>query len=165
MNKDLKDRVFKVPDEIIKKISDTLTSLNGADVYGIERASNLLLKKTVSYGQLKSIIHDLTVIDKEKEHMKYELMGGVLMDRWSKLFLDGEREMIRKNKEAKMNADQIGGLDGIRKNNFNKKHKKSDNFHTVGNMLKSNSDKNMVSGLSRDLKLFEEINKIKKLML
>lgn len=166
MNRELKDRIFDVPEEIIKKISDVLGNLKGEDVYGIDRASNLLLKKTVSYGQLKSIIHDLKTIDKEKESLKYELMGGILMDRWAKVFLDNERDFIKKKKDAKMKADQMGGIDGERGNAHIKKHKKNSDLNLVGNVsLKSNSDKNMISALTPSMKLFEEIDKIKKLML
>lgn len=166
MNRELKDRIFDVPDEIIKKISDVLGNLKGEDVYGIDRASNLLLKKTVSYGQLKSIIHDLKTLDKEKEFIKYELMGGELMDKWAKVFLDNERDFIKKKKDAKMKADQMGGIDGERGNAHIKRHKKNGDLNLVGNVsLKSNSDKNMVSALTSSMKLFEEIDKIKKLML
>ena len=166
MNRELKDRIFKVPDEIIKHISDVLGNLKGEDVYGIDRASNLLLKKEVSYGQLKSIIHDFKTIDKERESTKYELMGGILMDRWAKVFLDGERDFIKKRKDSKMRADEIGGIDGERGNAHIKKHKKNGDLNLVGNTsIKSNSDKNMVSALVPSMKLFEEINKIKKLML
>lgn len=166
MNNDLKHRLFDVPPEILKKISDVLGNLKGEDVYGIDRASNLLLKKKVGYGQLKSIIHDLKTIDKENDHIKYELMGGVLMDRWAKKYLDGERDFLKKKKDAKMRADEIGAIDGERGNSHIKRHKKNGDLNLISNTsLKSNSDKNMISALVPSMKLFEEINKIKKLML
>ena len=170
MNRELKDRIFKIPKNVLDKISDEMTKLNGEDVVGIERATNLLNDRTVTYPQLKRIIHDLNTMDKLKNKQQYELAGGDLMMIWSNNFLKGERDLIKSRKDSKKNADTMSGLTGERGNTHLKKHKKNPNFNigTGGtsslNFMKSNSHKNTVASLGSDLKLNEEIEKIKKLI-
>jgi hypothetical protein len=163
MNKELKDRIFEIPHDILSKINHTILGLNGETVHGIERAKKLLVDKKVKYGQLKRIIHDLQNIDKVKERNKYDLMGGELMDNWAKQFLDGQRDFVKDKKEGRKNADERGAITGERKNSFLKKHTKKPDFLPPLNLIKSNSHKTSVSSLKMG-KLFEEINKIKKLI-
>ena len=75
MNKDLKNRVFKIPQDILVKIKQTITWLNGENIKGIQRAKKLLEDKTVKYNQLKRIIHDIQNMDKIKDKLKYDLCG------------------------------------------------------------------------------------------
>ena len=77
---------------------------------------------------------------------------------WSKNFLDGERKNIYNTKNSRKRSDEIGGLDAIRKNNFNKTHKKN----SLAN-INMKSNKSTISSLT-DNRLQEEINKIKKLI-
>lgn len=171
MNKELKDRIFKIPKNVLDHISDEMSNLKGKDVVGIERATNLLNDRTVTYPQLKRIIHDLNTMDKLRNKQQYELAGGDLMMIWSNNFLKGERDLVKSRKDSKKNADDISGLTGERSNSHLKKHKKKSNFNigTGGtsslNFMKSNSHKNTVASLGSDLKLTEEIEKIKKLIL
>ncbi len=58
MNKELKGRIFDIPQDILDKINHTVVGLNGENTRGIERAKKLLIDKKVKYGQLKRIIHD-----------------------------------------------------------------------------------------------------------
>lgn len=163
MNKDLKDRVFNVPQDILDKINHTITGLNGKNVRGIQRAKRLLNDKTVNYGQLKRIIHDIQNIDKVKEKTKYDLYGGELMEKWSKQFLQGERDLISNKKDSRKRADEISSMTGERKNSHLKKHTKKFSFKVPTNLIKSNSHKSSISPIT-SLKLFEEIEKIKKLI-
>lgn len=163
MNKELKNRIFDVPQDILDKINHTIVGLNGKNVRGIQRAKKLLNDKKVKYGQLKRIVHDLQTIDKVKDRLKYDLCGGDLMDRWSKQFLKGERDLISNRKDSKMRADEIGGLTGERKNTHLKKHTKKFDFKIPTNLIKSNSHKSSISSIKLS-GLFEEIKKIKKLM-
>lgn len=160
MNKELKDRVFDIPKDILDSINKIYTNLKGKNITGIDRAENLLFDKKVNYGQLKRIIHDLEKTDKINNKTTYELYGGNKMLYWGKQFLNSERDLIKNRKKSKQKANEIGGLDGIRKNSFNIKHSKNLSFKIPTNMVKSNSDKTSVSSL----KLFEEINKIKNLI-
>lgn len=160
MNKDLKNRIFKIPQNILNKINHTITGLNGKNVKGIQRGKKLLEDKTVKYSQLKRIIHDIKNMDKINDKIKFDLCGGELMEKWASTFLDNERDLIKSNKKSKKKNDENTGLSGQRKNSYLSSHKKNFSFKIPRNLIKSNSNKNSISSL----KLFEEIEKIKKLL-
>lgn len=164
MNKDLKERFFDVPQDILNKINHTIIGLNGKNVSGVQRAKKLITDKKVKYGQLKRIIHDIENMDKIKDIVKYNLCGGELMEKWSNQFLKGERDLIKGRKNSKKNSDTMIGMNGERKNSFLKTHKKRFNFKIPTNLIKSNSHKNTITPL-KSLKLFEELVKIKKLII
>jgi hypothetical protein len=153
MNKELKGRIFDIPQNILDKINHTITGLNGENVRGIQRAKKLIGEKKVKYGQLKRIIHDIQNMDKINERIKYDLCGGDLMEKWAKQFLQGERDLISNNKDSKMKTDDMIGITGERKNSHLKSHKKRFSFKIPTNLVKSNSHKNTISPLT-SLKLF-----------
>ena len=166
MNKELKNRVFEVPKNILDWITAAVNRSNGNYTVGVNRAKKILADKTVNYGQLKKIIHELKNLDKVKERDRYDLYGGELMDNWASQYLQGERDLVSNRKDSKKRSDDIGGLTGERKNSHLKKHTKKTNFNigsTSVNLMKSNSHKTSVSPLT-DLKLFEEVEKIKNLI-
>ncbi len=164
MNKELKGRIFDIPQDILDKINHTVVGLNGENVRGIQRAKKLLIDKKVKYGQLKRIIHDIQNMDKMNEKVKYDLCGGDLMEKWAKQFLQGERDLISNRKDGRKQADEIGGLTGERKNSHLKKHTKRFGFKIPVNLVKSNSDLNSISSIKLT-GLFEQVERIKKLML
>jgi len=163
MNKELNGRVFDIPENILHKITQTVNSLGGQHIHGLNRAKKLLSDKTVKYSQLKRIIHDLKNMDKTADRVRYDLYGGELMDNWSKQFLKGERDLISNRKDSRKRADEIGGITGERKNSHLKSHSKKPDFLPSLNMVKSNSHKNSISPIV-SLGLFEEIQKFKKLI-
>lgn len=164
MNKELKHRIFDIPQNILDKINHTVVGLNGEHINGIQRAKKLLNDKKVKYGQLKRIIHDIQNMDKVNDRIRYDLSGGELMERWAKQFLQGERDLISNRKDSRKRADDIGGLTGDRKNSHLKKHTKKFGFKIPLNLVKSNSDLNSISSIKLT-GLFEQVNRIKKLML
>lgn len=164
MNKELKDRIFDIPQNILDKINHTITGLNGEHAKGLDRAQKLLTDKKVKYGQLKSIIHDIKNIDRNNDRLKFDLMGGELMEKWANTHLNGERDLISNSKDSRKRADNIGGLTGERKNSHLKKHTKKDSYRIPTNLIKSNSHKTSISPIT-SLGLFEEVERIKKLML
>jgi len=164
MNKELKNREFDIPQNILDKINHTVVGLNGQNVHGVMRAKKLLNDKKVKYGQLKRIIHDIINMDKVADRVRYDLAGGDLMDNWSKQHLKGERDLIRNRKEGRKQADDISSTTGERKNSFLKKHTKRFGFKIPTNMVKSNSDLNSISSIKLT-GLFEQVERIKKLML
>lgn len=164
MNRELKDRSFNIPQNILNLINQTVKGLGENHVDGVQRAQKLLSDKKVTYGQLKRIIHDFQTVDKVKDKVKYNLSGGDLMDRWSKQHLQNERDLITNRKKSRKNADSIGSITGERRNSYLKSHSKKESYTTPTNMLKSNSDKTSVSPIL-STGLFEEVERIKKLML
>ncbi len=164
MNNDLKNRIFDIPQNILDQINSSLQNLNGQHVDGVHRAKKLLQDKKVKYGQLKKIIHDMNNMDKKNDLVKYNLCGGKRMEDWSKPFLQGERDLISKGKDSRKQADEISGITGERKNSHLKKHTKRFGFKIPTNLVKSNSHKTSISPIT-SLGLFEEIERMKKLML
>ena len=164
MNKELKGRVFNLPQNILDKINHMIIGLNGQHMDGLNRAKKLLSDKTVNYGQLKRIIHDLKNIDKTNDRVKYDLCGGELMEKWSEQHLQGERDLVSNRKDSRKRADDIGGITVERKNSHLKSHSKKADWLPPTNLVKSNSHKTSVSSLKMG-KLFEEVERIKKLML
>jgi hypothetical protein len=164
MNKELKYRVFDIPQDILNKINHTVVGLNGNNVHGVMRAKKLLNDKKVTYGQLKRIIHDIQGMDKVNERVRYDLAGGDLMDRWSKQHLQGERDLISNRKDSRKQADDISSMTGERKNSHLKKHTKKDNYSIPTNLIKSNSHKNSISSIKLGSLFEQEIEKIKKLI-
>jgi hypothetical protein len=164
MNKELKLRVFDVPQNILDKINHTITGLNGEHFHGLNRAKKLLSDKKVKYGQLKRIIHDLQKIDKINDRVRYDLCGGELMEKWSEQHLKGERDLVSNKKDGRKQADEIGGIGGERKNSHLKTHSKKASWLPPTNLIKSNSHKNSISSVKLT-GLFEQIERIKKLML
>jgi hypothetical protein len=163
MNSQLKNRIFDIPQNVLDLINHTITGLGGSRVSGIQRAEKLLQDKKVKYGQLKRIIHDLQNMDKKNDVVKYNLAGGDAMLNWSTKFLTGERDLISNNKDSKKRADDITSIDGQRKNSHLKRHEKKFSFITKPNFVKNSSQKSSIKPLT-SLGLFEEINKIKKLI-
>ncbi len=163
MNKELKNRIFDIPQNILDKINHTIVGLNGQNVRGIQRAQKLLSDKKVKYGQLKKIIHDIQNMDKINDKTKYDLCGGDLMEKWANQYLKGERDLIKNRKDSRRKSDEMIGMTGERKNSHLKSHKKRFSFKIPTNLVKSNSHKTSISPLT-SLKLFEEMDKIKKLI-
>jgi hypothetical protein len=164
MNKELKLRVFDIPQNILDKINHTITGLNGEHFHGLNRAKKLLSDKKVKYGQLKRIIHDLQKIDKINDRVRFDLCGGELMEKWSEQHLKGERDLVSNKKDGRKQADEIGGISGERKNSHLKSHTKKASWLPPTNLIKSNSHKNSISSVKLT-GLFEQIERIKKLML
>ncbi len=164
MNNQLKDNVYDVPNDILEKINSVLSSVNDDSSHGVQRAKTLCSEKKVTYGQLKRIIHDIKTIDKEKDKLRYELYGGELMEKWAKQFLDGQRGLVKSKKQSSQKINNLTGMDGVRKNPFLTTHKKAEEKPSYKNFLKSNSDKTSISPIT-SVGIFEEIERIKKLML
>lgn len=164
MNSKLKDNVYDVPNEILEKISSVLSKVTDDRTHGIQRAKTLCSNKKVTYGQLKRIIHDIKNIDKENDKLRYELYGGELMEKWANTFLNGERNLVKTKKQSSHNINNLTGMNGMRKNPFLSKHSKSEDKPSYKNFLKSNSDETSISPIT-SVGIFEEIERIKKLML
>jgi hypothetical protein len=164
MNKELKGRVFNLPQIVLDKINHSIKGLGGQHSAGANRAQKLLTDRTVTYGQLKRIIHDFQGLDKVKDKIQYDLYGGEVMERWAKQYLQGERDLISNRKDSRQRADNIGGINGERENSHLKTHSKKPDWLPPTNLVKSNSHKTSVSSLKMG-KLFEEVQRIKKLMI
>lgn len=175
MNSELKNRVFQLDRKVIDFLDDQ------PEIEGLKRNKNLLEKGTVTYGQLKRILHDLKKINKLAEPQKYNYYGGDVMLNWGMNLLRNERSLIHNREESQRIANDIAGLSGERRNPSLKRHSKN-TFSpkiTLNNIVKptSNSEKFSNSSMfsAKSMKLFEsreqsetlleEIKRIKELML
>ena len=155
MNKELNNRVYKLPEDIITHLKYQVKQ-NKPDTDGMLRANNLLNDGSVTFGQLRRIMHDINKIDKTKDIVRYNLYGGDLMSRWGNNIINNEQDAIKRNKTSRKRSDDITSITGERKNAFLKKHTKKQSFIPPTNIIKSNSMKNSISDLKLG-KLFEEI--------
>lgn len=160
MNKDLKGRVFEIPENIIRHLNHYVTQQEG-DNNGVKRARNLIETKKVNYGQLKRILHDIDNMDKINDDLKYNLCGGKLMEDWGWEMLKSDRDLIQSRKKS---GERVRNITGMGKNQHNKSHSKKPSFLPPTNSLKSNSDTTSTSSIIPSVKIFEEINRIKEII-
>jgi hypothetical protein len=162
MNSELKDRVFDLP----KNVLDFLKQQK--DIPELDRNEHLLNTGQVTYGQLKRILHDLKKINKNTDIARYNFYGGDLMKNWGIMTLTNERNLIKDRESATRIANDLSGLSGERQNPSIKRHTKNTLSPKIGlNMVsKPNSEKysNAAMFSAKSTKLFEQINRIKKLM-
>jgi len=163
MNNQLKDRVFNLP----KNVLDFLRQQK--DIPELDRNEHLLKTGQVTYGQLKRILHDLKKINKNVDIVKYNFYGGDLMRNWGIMTLTNERNLIKDRESATRIANDLSGLSGERQNASIKRHTKNTLSPKINlNMIsKPNSEKYTNASMfsAKSTKLFEEINRIKKLMI
>jgi len=152
MNKQLKDRIFKLPENVLIFLSQQ----RAPD--GTTRNNTLLTAKEVTYGQLKRILHDMKYMDKNVDRLKYDSYGGFPLEQWGTKILNDERKLIDSRKSTRKASNEIGSLNGLRGNAYLSTHTKNNDSLPPTNLMKSNSEKTSVSGLS------EQIIRIKKLM-
>lgn len=174
MNSELKDRVFEIPQNVITFLRQQ------PEIEGLKRNKNLVEQGTVTYGQLKRILHDMKKMDKFKELKKYNYYGGDLMLNWGLNKLKTERDLCKNREEATRISNDISGLSGERESPSIHRKKSSFlpniKFGVPTNQLKSNSSKfsfaslfspNSVKlvGEETNERLTEQIKRMKKLML
>jgi hypothetical protein len=162
MNSALKDRVYVIPLNVMEFLR------NQKDIPQLDRNEHLLKDGKVKYGQLMRILHDMRDV-KMSNPVAYNFYGGDLMYNWGKNAIQMDAAQIKNSKEATKIANDISGLSGERQNASIKKHSKNTLSPKVGiNMVsKPNSEKYTNAGLfsAKSTKLFEQVNRIKKLMI
>lgn len=105
MNKDLKDKVFDLPDKILKHLDKVLKKMSHVNDKGSKRIRTLLQDKSVTYHQIKRIVHDFKKLEKGTD--AYELNGGDIFKEWVIKTLDDARKDIRSHKNSKQRAAEI----------------------------------------------------------
>jgi len=158
MNSQLDGQVFPIPHHVLEFLKQQ------PEVTSIDRNQHLLDNGMVTYGQLKRILHDMKVLDKKTEMVRYNQYGGQPLEDWGKSILKQHRDTIKNTKEGKQIAD---GISGDRKNAFNKTHTKSMSAKIgVNDITKPNSESFSGASLfsAKSMKLTETINRMKKLM-
>jgi hypothetical protein len=161
-NSELKNRSWNVPENILAFMR------NQPDIPELDRNENIRKTGTVTYGQLKRILHDLKKMNKLTQMAQYNFYGGDLMKNWGIITLSSERNQINNREDATRIANDIGGLSGDRKNASIKRHTKNTTSPAGSLNLtnKPNSEKYSNASMfsPSSFKLTEQIKRMKKLM-
>lgn len=117
-NRELKDRMFFIPDGVRSHLQKTLEDYNedGADrsIEGYERLNNLLGSRYVAYNEMKRLKNFFDNYHGTTTNPTYILNGGSIMRNWVNSTLSLATTTVRRNKEAMRNAGK--------KNAFKKPH-------------------------------------------
>ena len=126
MNSDLKDKVFEVPNEILSHLYKTHKGTADTSLRGYNRVKNILKKKTITYHQIKRLIHDMKGYDNDS--VEFIANGGQKMFKWANTSLEQAREEIKSRKKSRQNAaDFTPGL----RNAYRKSHEKDGDTITI----------------------------------
>lgn len=116
-NKELKNRVFPIPDGVRKILQQTLDNYNGdKTVDGYKRLNNLLSSENITYQELKRIKNFFDNYNGTDKSAEYILNGGEPMKNWVNNTLYTATKAVHDFKQAKKEA-------GIN-NSFIKTHEK-----------------------------------------
>jgi hypothetical protein len=164
-NSALVGTVFEIPEELMKvlkaawqKYGDKANGTKSTASEGKKRCENLLRSGEVDYYQIKRMIHDMEQINKYKDPISYALNGGDLMYKWAVRTLDDARREVDGQKNSRMRANNLAGLEGLRKNAYLSNHEK-DGEPLDGIMFNTDDDRGQMTP-----SISEEIAKIKVLI-
>lgn len=117
-NKDLKDKMFNVPDKVFNRVKQMLTKIEISNKHakGVQRAKDIIDDRMISYSQMKRLKNFFDSYEGDGNDAEFNLIGGKVTKQWIDDTLGQNRESIKKLKKAKMD----GGLE----NQFLKTHEK-----------------------------------------
>src|SRR5574344_46186 len=117
-NKELKNRVFPLPDGVRKILQKTLEDYNGdKTIEGYKRLNNILDMNNISYNEMKRIKNFFDNYKGTDKSFEYILNGGDAMKTWVNNTLNTATKAVHDFKQAKKDA-------GI-SNAFIKNHEKN----------------------------------------
>jgi hypothetical protein len=121
MNSNLYNNVARIPDGLLKHLSDAFNSVQGdTNTEGYKRNEELRNSKNATYQQIKRIKNWFDSYSGNKEDAPFILNGGDRMHKWCDEVLRVWRDGDNSNKEIKANAGmQNQYLDSHEKNSFN----------------------------------------------
>jgi len=143
MNKQLYDKKYPVPEEILKNIEFSLHKYSGNND-GIKRAKFIKNNKSCTYQMLKGLKNFFDHAENIKNKEQYELAGGDLMKQWVDLTLKNERAKTEKKgyKEITASKDNISSLrpDKINTNFSINENEEKLNEYVICLLFNSNND-------------------------
>lgn len=131
MNSALKDKVFEIPEKVLLHLNKTLKKMSHIDDKGAKRIRTLINDKSVTYQQIKRIIHDFKNMDKDSD--AYQLNGGDVFNNWANKTLDDARNEIKGQKKSKKRATEL--TPGM-KNAYLKTHEKDTGVVKLNEQIK-----------------------------
>ena len=150
MNKDLKNDIYSLPEELVKKLTSIFTNLNPKQK-GYKRCKNLVDNPKLTHPQAKKFKHEL---ENDLEDTDYEVVGGDDMLDFINASLEGRRDSVHHSKKIRQNSGE--------ENVFKKTHTKdkSKNPTKVRKIkISSKSD-----DINNNRAIYEEIDRIKQLL-
>ena len=119
-NKDLKNRTWVVPKNIIFNISNILKNYRGnTDELGVKRAKNIIENPNISYSEMKRLKN---FFDNANDNtFEYNVIGGKTMKDWVNNSLKTSRDTIYNEKKTRMMTGE--------ENQFIKTHEKDKIVH------------------------------------
>lgn len=102
MNKELYDKRYKIPSEVLKDIEVAKANYPNND--GIKRANFLIKNREITYQGMERLLHDFKNVGEDK--IKYLLMGGDKMKQFVDATLASERQFIQNEKTNSTNYKQ-----------------------------------------------------------
>lgn len=117
-NRELKGKVFTLPDGIRKHLRNTLERFSDQTTKdGYKRLNNILSMENISYYEMKRIKNFFDNFKGKEDNVEFQLNGGKPMRTWVNNTLNTATSAVRDFKQAKKDA-------GI-ENAFIKKHSKN----------------------------------------
>ena len=149
MNKNLYDRIARIPDSLVKHLDDCFSTVQGnQNIEGYNRNQQLRKSKQATYQQIKRIKSWFDNFSGKKEDAPFILNGGDRMKTWCDEVLRVWRENDKNGKTIKMNAGM--------QNQFIDDHEKN---NLITNPLASNTKTNS----DIDVRMKEEFDIMNKL--
>ena len=117
-NSNLKNKYFKVPDNVFNQINRNLNAINpdGEQAKGLKRAKDIVSDRKISYSQMKRLKNYFDSYQGDGNDDEFKLIGGKITRMWVDKTLGSNRDSIKQSKKTKMD----GGLE----NQFLKTHTK-----------------------------------------
>lgn len=145
MNKELQNKKFRIPSEVLKHLNETLKKMSHVEGMGMKRLRRLVSEKMMTYQQLKRLLYDFKQINREDNPDSYELNGGDTMFKWANETLSNARKEVEQRKKSSQRA---ADLTPGKKNAYRKTHEKNGDTPSVD-----------VSRLSEEIKKFSKLIK------
>lgn len=157
-NSNLEGKFFSPSDKVIAQIEKAVLKYDvESRANGFARAKNILKTKKISYEQMKRIKNYFDNYEGDGTDIEFKLNGGHTMKKWNDEALKTGRDVIHKEKKARM--------DGGEENQFIKTHEKDkDNADpTRVRMAKIHKGSKLRNIMSNDT-IYEEVESIKYLI-
>lgn len=151
MNKDLKDKFYKLPNSLLKLLKTNLSKSSSKDL-GYERLSNLVNDGGSTYGQIKKIKHEM---ESDMSPEKYNLIGGDDLLLWVNTSLDQSRGSVDGVKRQRMESGET--------NQFKKPHTKNSGENNPTNVRVVKAAKNSKE-IKNNRPVYEEINRVNEII-
>jgi hypothetical protein len=115
-NKQLENKVFLCPMEIVNYIKTVLNGIGDKEIKGKKRAKDIVNDRRFTYSKMKRFKNFFDNFNGDKKSLEYHIIGGDMMCDWICGTLGVNRKVIDDIKRTRMNAGE--------ENQFKQSHNK-----------------------------------------